>query len=146
MFAVYKSAAPRACIHRFATFGSTEERDAFLELLHGALWRDVFGASSMPDGWVESAPAAGGGEEEEGSGAHAYDYGGQDARLVVAAAKAKKAPAPKKKKKSSAEQEDHVKGLSGGRQWLSKGKKGKSNPKHSATLSTDTNRRYSKCN
>ena len=136
---------PLAC-DRFATFGSTEERDAFLELLNGALWRDVFGASSMPNGWVAAASAAGGGSEE-GSGARAYDYGGEDARLVVAAAKTKKAPAPKKKKKkSSAEQEEHLKGLSGGRQWLSKGKKGKSNPKHNATLSTDTNRRYSKCN
>lgn len=113
--------------------------------MDGALLSDIFGGSSLPgDGTNAEGISSGVGEDPS---AIAPELGGGDgARLVVAPAKAKKAPAPKKKKKSSAEQDEHVKGLSGGRQWLSKGKKGKATPKHSPTLSTDTNRRYSKCN
>ena len=115
--------------------------------MNGALLSDVFGAPSLPGNVSHADGSSSSGEVgEEAQSADAMDLGGDGARLVVAPAKAKKAPAPKKKKKSSAEQDEHVKGLSGGRQWLSKEKKGKATPKHSPTLSTDTNRRYSKCN
>ena len=73
-------------------------------------------------------------------GARPVEEGGAGGLIVSEAKPKKKAPKKEKKEKNGVDLGK------GGRQWLAKAKRHNSNPKHKATMSTDTNRRYSKCN